>query len=294
MQYIPDASDLKILFPEYGEIEFIADGSFKAAYRVTSAEGTEALKVILVPDDDGSGWREQFLARVEREIAILSKASTPFLVKLGSVAPRSETINGRDYLIYSEEFLPGPSVQETIKNEGPQEFDEVVSLAQCLMSAVAEIAELGHIHRDIKPANIVRTGIESRPYVLLDLGVAFKVDGTELTQPGGGAPGTALYMAPEMFKPDYKDVLDIRSDIYSAGLTIFEFATGKHPMTRTAERGYYATLYRLMNPTPRHLADLRGDFPTDFCDMIDRCNKRTPALRYRDPSTFLEDLEQFL
>jgi len=100
-------------------------------------------------------------------------------------------------------------------------------------------------------------------------------------------------MAPEMFKPDYKDVFDIRSDIYSAGVTIFEFASGKHPITRTGEHDY-ASLYRIMNPSPRKLADLRRDLPSGLCDAIERCIKKTPALRYKNAAAFLKQLEPYL
>lgn len=97
-------------------------------------------------------------------------------------------------------------------------------------------------------------------------------------------------MAPELFRPNYKDVLDIRSDIYSAGVTIFEFATCEHPLARRGEN-QYATLYRIQHQMPPKLETLREDLPDFFCRMIDRCIKKTPALRFRDPQAFLSELE---
>src|SRR2546428_9041349 len=103
------------------------------------------------------------------------------------------------------------------------------------MEAILEVERLGHIHRDVKTGNILALAQPERPFVLLDLGIAFKLHGTELTVRGGGPPGTLIYMAPELFRTDYKQVLDIRSDIYSAGVTLFEYAASDHPIARLGD-----------------------------------------------------------
>lgn len=137
------------------------------------------------------------------------------------------------------------------------------------------------------------TQFPERPFVVLDLGIAFKVGGTELTPPGGGPLGTPLYMAPELFRPNYKDTLDIRADIYSSGVTIFEFAVGTHPLARRDEDAY-TTMYRILHQRPAKLHSLRPDLPAWFCEIIDRCIKKTPALRFREPKVFLQHMESEL
>jgi len=71
------------------------------------------------------------------------------------------------------------------------------------MQALDAINAIDHIHRDVKPGNIMVTGNTMRPFVLLDLGIAYKIHGTELTRKGGH-PGTTSYMAPELFDQENK------------------------------------------------------------------------------------------
>jgi len=290
MDQIPSPDDLRSAIPDLGEIEFIASGGFKAVFRAELSGRREALKVVLLPPGEEEGAREQILARVQREIEVLGMCQTPYLVKLGSLQAMTFTASGHEYLAYSEEFLPGDPVIDLIKKGLQPSFETVVSLSRCLMEALTEIMRLGHIHRDVKPHNVIATEVAERPFVVLDLGIAFKLQGTELTAPGAGPPGTALYMAPELFRPNYKDVLDIRSDIYSAGISVFEFAAGVHPLARRGE-DIHTTIYRILKQTPPKLETLRPDLPDWFCRMIDRCIKKTPALRFRDPQAFLSELE---
>jgi serine/threonine protein kinase len=291
MEHIPSVDDLQRARPDLGQVEFVASGGFKAVFKATLRGRVEAVKIAYVPpeaEEDTS--REEIVARVKREIDALRMCRTNRLVSLGSIDLQMITIGGRDYLIYSEEFLTGETLRVRIRNGYRPNFEELVLLTRCLIEALDAIAQIGHIHRDVKPGNIVATGDRERPFVLLDLGIAYKIHGTELTA-RGGPPGTLLYIAPELFHPDYKSALDIRSDVYSAGVTIFEYATGAHPLARPDE-SEYTTVYRIVNHPPTRLAMLRSDLPEVFCRLVDRCVKKFPALRYPNPRTLLQELEE--
>lgn len=290
MEHIPSAGDLQGVLSDLGQVEYIASGGFKAVFKATLRGKLEALKIAYIPpeaEEDTS--REEIVARVKREIDALRMCHTNRLVSLGSIELQMITIGGRDYLIYSEEFLTGETLRVRIRNGYQPKCEELALLTRCLIEALDAIAQIGHIHRDVKPGNIVATGNQARPFVLLDLGIAYKIHGTDLTA-HGGPPGTLLYIAPELFHPDYKSALDIRSDIYSAGVTIFEYATGAHPLARPDE-SEYTTVYRIVNHPPAKLEALRSDLPERFCRMIDRCIKKLPALRYPNPRALLQELE---
>lgn len=294
MEYRPDESEILADMPEVKSAEFIATGGFKHVFRADINGKEEALKIAWLPEDEEDDERTRRVARLEREIDVLSKCTTPSLVKLASVQPATLTIAGRDYFVYSEEWLPGQPLTEVIKTGQQTTFDEALSLTTSLMEALSEINSTDHIHRDVKPANLMATGLADRPFVLLDLGIAFKVQGTELTGPGAGiAPGTTRYMAPESFSPSYKSSVDIRADIYSAGTTIFEFAAGKHPLVKKYE-DVFTTRDRIMNYPPPKLETFRSDFPEWFCLLIDRTVKKNPSLRFRNPNAVLEEIKKNL
>jgi serine/threonine-protein kinase len=271
---------------------FIKPGGFKAVYRMQNARGeNEALKAIFLPTattDEETLVHDQLVARAKREIAALQARPSQHLVTLGSVPAQMHHLGGYDYLVYSEEFLQGDPLDRWIGRQPPPTFAEIRTLFQTLIGLIRDLSQIGYLHRDIKPDNVIATGLPERPFVLLDLGIAYKMHGTELTQ-GGGPPGTLRYMAPELLKPDYKDNMDFRCDLYAAGLTVYVVASGTHPFAPRPE-SQYATAYRIIHSTPQPLASYRGDFPSAFCSIIDRCIRKRPALRYAPLELVDEDL----
>jgi serine/threonine protein kinase len=259
----------------------IGTGGFKAVYRMDTPSGPEAIKAVYVPPtggEDEDAIRAQLIARAEREIDALGRCESPCLVKLGSLPPQLYSIEGHDYLVYGEEFLPGESLDGWIGRDPKPSYNQLLTVFQSLIDLIRTLSGTGFVHRDIKPANVMDTGLRERPYVVLDLGIAFKMHGTELTQ-GGGPPRTLLYTAPELLKPNYKDAMDFRCDLYAAGLTVYVLAAGHHPFAQDPEHEY-ATAYRIMVQRPPALVELRSDLPPAFCAIIDRCIRKRQALRY--------------
>lgn len=271
-------------------------GGFKAVFRMQNAAGvTEALKAVWLPDsadqvEDADSFREQMVARATREVQALGQCQSPHLVKLGSVPATPQQLDTGDYLVYSEEFLPGEALGEWLRKQYRPDFDTLRLLASTLIDLIRTLFDLGYLHRDIKPENVMDTGLPDRRFVVLDLGIAFKMHGTRLTQPGF-APGTRHYMAPEVFDPTRRHEMDVRRDLYSAALTVYVLASGRHPFAPNPE-STVATIYRILHDRPPPLHTLRPDLPADFCRLVDRCIKKDPALRYAKLEQALHDLER--
>jgi serine/threonine protein kinase len=277
------ASDLTPVFPHYRGLHEIGYGGFKTVYKGTVSGVSEVLKVISIPapddptDKDQIRFQEECVARVRREVGILSRCHSPFLVKLGSVPLTEHIINGYTYSIYSEEFLDGPDLWAVIKAKGalPTEV-EAKQLMRCLLQAIKEIWAMRFIHRDIKPANVMKLMNPDRPFVLIDLGIAFGLLETGITIQG--FPRTNRYLAPEMANPDFRSSLDYRTDLYTTALTVFEYAAGKHPIAHDGD-DVMLTISRALHAPAKSLQDMREDFSPTFCQLIDQLLKKKPALR---------------
>ena len=232
------------------------------------------------------------MARAKREILILKKSEAPEIVKLGSLSPLKTHFSSGHYLVYAEEFVLGNSLRHAINPENKPDINSLSEVFFFLISVVEEMIHIEYLHRDIKPDNIIITGDTTRPYVILDMGIAYKMQGTELTH-GLTPPGTVRYMAPELLRPDYKDVMDFRCDLYSAALTVYEFASGIQPFAPQPENEY-ATMYRVVNQRTEPLADLRPDLPISFCRIIDRCIRKKPTLRYSKIKQLKDEIKEAL
>lgn len=290
---IPRIEDLVTARSDLSDIEFVDTGGFKVVFKAKVKRAVEAVKLVYLPppsETDEGDDRSVIVARVKREIGALERCQTECLVRLGTIQLEPIRVGSHDYLLYSEEFVPGTSLRQRIKAKYCPAFTELKALSRSLMLALDAINSIGHIHRDVKPGNVMATGNPKRPFVLLDLGIAYKVHGTDLTQKGG-IMGTTRYMAPEVFGSNYKDTLDIRADMYSAGVTVFEYAAGEHPIASRGE-DQRTTIYRILYQPSRKLKELRSDLPGSFCDMIDRCIKKLPALRFSTPTAVLSRLEE--
>lgn len=147
---------------------------------------------------------------------------------------------------------------------------------RCLLEAVKEIWSMRYIHRDIKPANVIKLNDPDRPFVLIDLGIAFGLLESGLTVQG--VPCTARYLAPEMGNPKFRGNLDYRTDLYTVALTVFEYSAGQHPIARDSDDPI-RTVTRALHQPAKPLHDLRPDFSPKFCQMIDQLLKKKPALR---------------
>lgn len=283
MEHLPDLEQLQdSLKAKVDNLLFVDQGGFKAVYKGSVQEKPEAIKVVYIPSDINEEDRIELIGRVTREIEALDKCKSPEFVQLGSLPPESININGIDYIIYSEKFLDGENLRSKIRENYKPDLSELIQLTVTFLKAIKLLKENDLIHRDIKPDNTMKLKSNERPFVILDLGIAFKIHGTELTRNPRFRPGTLLYMAPEMFNPRFRESLDYRSDMYSAGITLFEYASGAHPIKKRDDDDF-TTMYRIIRSKPQPLSTLRPDLPSEFCKIVDQLTKKLPALR---PASF--------
>jgi serine/threonine protein kinase len=278
-------ADLAASFPDLSDFSYLDSGSFKAVYQVkTKTDTSEVIKLVRLPHNDGSPQLEKIrneeLGRLKREISLLGDLDCPLIVNLGSFPPMRVTIGAEECVAYSEELLQGKDLKAVITEGNKPTEEEIRVLLRCLVEAIQALWKQKHtVHRDIKPANIFATGGEDRPFVILDLGIAYNVLEPGLTLDPNSIPATPLYMAPEMLDPNFRDSLSYRADLYAAGLTVFEFASaGTHALAKKGD-DYARTITRVLHQEPTRLKDLRPDISPKLTSLIDQLIRKKPSLR---------------
>ncbi|MFW6129579.1 MAG: serine/threonine protein kinase [Atribacterota bacterium] len=294
MENKPNIKLLETSLEKVSDLCFINEGGFKTVYEAIIDGKKEALKVIFIPsENDDPEVNSEIALRVKREIESLSNCECPFLVKLGNLAPCSILIEGYNYLVYSEEFLEGETLLEQIRNRKRPNLKKCISLFICLLEVIRELKTKGLIHRDIKPGNVFALDDPNRAYVVLDLGIALKLHSTAITKNPEIRLGTLPYMAPEMFTPNFRDFLDYRSDLYSTAVTLYEYASGNHPIARKSVDDL-TTMYRIVNKKPTPLNEYRTDLPKSLCQTIDSLLRKKPALRPSNLEELIRKMEAIL
>jgi len=285
--------------PDYTEAAEIGRGGFKTVFTARLGGAVEVVKFIGLPKDsemssEAKAFRDECLGRAMREIKVLGQCESPLIVKLGALAPQMLEIGGFDYVVYSEEHLDGPDIWRIIQAKGEKPSQaECVELMKSLLLAIGELWSKGVIHRDIKPQNVIKLEESERPFVLLDLGIAFSLVDTALTFDARHRlpPATFKYLAPEMANPAFRSNLDYRSDLYSAALTVFEYATHEHPLAKGGD-DLFQTISRAAQQAPKPLSRFRSDLPGGFCALVDQLLKKKPALRPANLKQLLNRLEK--
>jgi serine/threonine protein kinase len=187
--------------------EALGHGGFAHVYRAEADDGTEvALKVLTGLHDDA---RERFAQEADL-LERLDGRGFPRFVEAGLDAAQPW---------FAMELVPGTTLRDRVREEGPLSGREALRLAQQMVDALLVLQEERCLHRDLKPANIMVDGDRA---VLIDLGIAKVFDAATSTQPAG----TVSYMAPELFGRRVHP----RSDVYSLGLLLVYASTGTLPL----------------------------------------------------------------
>jgi serine/threonine protein kinase/WD40 repeat protein len=181
--------------------------------------------------------------------------------------------------------LPGQSEASTLSETGSQYWQSVARVGMQVADALAHAASQGVLHRDIKPSNLLLD--DTGNVWVTDFGLAkADSDGDNLTHTGD-IVGTLRYMAPERFSGQG----DLRSDVYSLGLTLYEMLALR-PAFDEADRN--RLVKRVMHDEPLRPRKLNPGVPRDLETVVLKAIARDPAHRYQTPAEMAQDLKRFV
>jgi len=224
------------------------------------------------PDRLDARARERFL----REARAAAALDHPNIVAVHDAGEAG----GFPYLVL--EYVPGPSLEE----HPPETLDEALRIASRICDALEHAHGRGLVHRDLKPGNVLVVRGPDGPRVkLTDLGIAL-APGTSRVTRAGTILGTPSFLAPEQA---LGLEVDGRADLYSLGVMLYRWATGRLPFTGDDPLAIVSQHLHSPVVPPQSLS---ADLPTGLAEVILRLLAKEPSARFRDAATVRRALER--
>jgi len=216
-------------------------------------------------------------ARFKREAQAAARLNHPNVVTIHGVAEEA----GRVFIIM--EYVRGGSLKDFLgsKNITPA---LVAPIAIQICEGLAAAHHAGIVHRDIKPSNIILD--QTGRVRLLDFGLAKGRQDEPITQ-AGAALGTVNYMSPE--QAEGKEV-DIRSDLFSLGVVLYELLTGTTPFGKA---NIPATMHAIVHDEPAALVSFGVEAAEKWQPVIDKALAKDTAARYQSAAELARDVAPF-
>ena len=260
----------------YKAIDFLGEGATKRVYSVRDkTRDTEvALALIKVEGMDESGSRRmQQEARTMQELG-----GHPNIVPLYEFGED----RGQPYMVMP--IMVGGTLEHLLRSSGNRlPLADTLDIAADICRGLGFAHSNGVIHRDIKPGNIWLG--DDREAKIGDFGIALSHGATRLTR-AGTVVGTPDYMSPEQFE---SDTVDERSDLYSAGATVYEMVSGIRPFLGDSPM---AVIYGHINTPPVPPTVHNPDCPKDLEDLVLALLAKGPSDRPESASGVLSSLER--
>jgi eukaryotic-like serine/threonine-protein kinase len=207
----------KRILAGYELLERLGRGSMGAVFlaRQVSLDRMVAIKVLSPRLSKNQDYVRRFL-REAQAAARLNHTNIISAIDVGDTGK---------YKYFVMEYAEGPTVADLLQRGGAMDEKRAVTILLQVAGALAHANQSGFVHRDVKPANIILT--PSGTAKLCDLGLAKEVEEEGGDTQEGQTMGTPDYISPEQARGDID--IDIRTDIYSLGATLYHMVTGEVP-----------------------------------------------------------------
>jgi len=256
----------RLLDGRYAVESRLARGGMASVYLATDTrlDRRVAVKVMhpgLAEDPD-------FVARFNREARASARLSHPDIV---AVYDQGED-DGQAFLVM--EYVPGATLRAVLRDRGRLATGEALAVMDHVLAALAAAHDAGLVHRDVKPENVLVTA-DGRVKVA-DFGLARAISGNHLTVADGALLGSPAYLAPEQVRDG---TADARTDVYAAGIMLFELLTGRTPYA--GEHAVAVANQRLSEDVPAP-SSLASGIPPEIDALVLAATARDPDRRPAD------------
>lgn len=276
-------------FPGYDVIREIHRGGQGVVYQAIqrATKRRVAIKVLHGGPFTGSAGR----ARFEREIQILGQLNHPNIVRIHDSGLTSD-----GSCFYVMDYISGPTLEEFIRKEERPSIDETLKLFTRICEAVNAAHLKGVIHRDLKPSNIKITP-EGDP-IIVDFGLA-KVavpDVTDEEHPRlmsmtGQFIGSLPWASPEQAQ-GMPGAIDVRTDVYSLGVILYQMLTGRFPYEVAGHMR--DVLDNILRAQPLRPSTVRRKINDEVETIVLKCLSKERERRYQSAGELARDIRRYL
>lgn len=220
----------------------------------------------------------EFVSRFQREARAAARLSHPCVVGVFD--------QGRagDLIYLAMELVPGRTLRDILHEFGPLAPEQALVILEPVLEGLAAAHQAGFVHRDIKPENVLIS--DDGRVKVADFGLARALSTTRSKATQGMIIGTVAYLSPEQVE---RGDADGRSDVYAAGILLFEMVTGEVPH---AGESPLAVAYQHVHADVPAPSSVRPGIPAEIDALVVRATRRDPALRYRSALDFLSDVRR--
>ena len=215
---------------------------------------------------------EEFIRRFMGEARSVARLSSPHVV-----AVYDQGSDGQ-FLYLAMEYVPGRTLRELLRERGRLSPREALEIIEGVLAGLAAAHEAGIVHRDVKPENVLLT--TNNLVKVADFGLARAAAAAGRTR-SGMIIGTAAYLAPEQVS---RSTSDARTDVYAAGIMLFELLTGTQP--HTGGTPLDVAYKHVTDSIPAPSAVVPG-LPPALDALVALATSREPDLRPADAGQFL-------
>lgn len=272
----------RLLDGRYEVTQRLARGGMATVYRAidTRLTRTVAVKVMHI----GLGDDAEFARKFDREARAAAKLSHPNVVSVFDQGQDREGANSRPYIVM--EYVEGETLRDVLNREAPMPPSRALEIMEPVLAALAAAHNAGLVHRDVKPENVLIS--DPGQIKVADFGLAKAVSSQTNTATQGLLIGTVSYLPPELVMSGQADA---RSDVYSAGVVLFELLTSRKPHTGdTPIQIAYAHVHR--NVPPPSIRLTAGKIPPYVDALVTRATARNANLRQPDAKVFLAQVRR--
>jgi eukaryotic-like serine/threonine-protein kinase len=256
--------------------ELLGSGGMSSVYRArdTLLERDVALKVLHEHHHED----DEYVERFRREARAVARLSHPNIV---TVIDRGDD-QGRQFIVF--EHVDGETLKDVV-DRGPLDVQAALEVTIAVARGLAFAHAHDIVHRDVKPQNVLLNA--DGEVKVTDFGIARSLDVEGVTQ-SGTVLGTSNYIAPEQATGRSADV---RTDVYSLGVVLFELLTGELPFEGDS---FVAVAMQHVHEAPPSLLERRGDVTARVAHAVDRALEKDPDDRFQSMDELIAELEACL